>query len=165
MADAGLAAKLIRNFNEIPLEAFERPPLYASRGARLTPGTAAGHLGASYDVIAPGKRACPYHYHHAQEEMFVILKGQGTLRVAGELIPVREGDVICIPPGEDLPHQLINTSQEDLAYLSISTQESPDVCGYPDSGKRMAIFHDADGRRKTLVVRAEDGCEYWEGEP
>ncbi|MFD2454135.1 cupin domain-containing protein [Ideonella paludis] len=30
--------------------------------------------------------------------MFVILQGQGHLRVAGELLPVTAGDVITIPP-------------------------------------------------------------------
>jgi len=165
MAIDDLAAKLIRNVYELPLERFERAPLYESRGVRLATGTAARKLGASYDVIAPGKRACPYHYHQAQEEMFVILKGHGTLRVAEEMIPVREGDVIFMPPDGTLPHQLINTSEADLAYLSISTQEHPELCVYPDSGKAMAISVDGDGKRQTIVVRQEDSRNYWEGEP
>ena len=35
---------------------------------------------------------------HAQEEMFVILEGSGTLRVAGEHVPIGAGDVITVPP-------------------------------------------------------------------
>lgn len=165
MTTSDLAARLIRNFHDLPLERFERLPLYDSTGVRLAPGTDAQKLGASYDVIAPGKRACPYHFHHAQEEMFVILKGCGTLRVAGEMLPVREGDVIFIPPGEALPHQLINTSEADLAYLSISTQERPELCVYPDSAKTMVISSDAEGNRRTQVTRQEDSRDYWEGEP
>jgi uncharacterized cupin superfamily protein len=50
-------------------------------------------------VLPPGKRGCPYHLHHVQEEMFIVLEGQGTLRVAGEMLPVKAGDVVVIPPG------------------------------------------------------------------
>jgi uncharacterized cupin superfamily protein len=165
MATDGLAAKLVRNIHDLPLERSERAPLYDSSGSRLAPGTAAQKLGASYDVIAAGKRACPYHFHHAQEEMFLILKGNGTLRVAEELIPVKEGDVIFIPPGEAYPHQLINTSEADLAYLSVSTREHPELVEYPDSGKLMSISVDAQGRRNVVLGRKAESLDYWEGEP
>ena len=36
--------------------------------------------GYSYDVVPPGKRSCPFHSHRAEEEMFFIVKGAGTLR-------------------------------------------------------------------------------------
>ena len=94
-----LAAQLIRNVNEVPLERLLREPHYDSQGARLARGTAARKLGASFDILAPGKRGCPYHLHHAQEELFVILEGSGTLRVAGEQLPIKAGDVIFIPAG------------------------------------------------------------------
>lgn len=41
--------------------------------------------------MAPGKRSCPYHFHHVQEEMFVIVEGEGSLRVAGEMLPIKTG--------------------------------------------------------------------------
>ena len=82
-----LAATLIRNFNDAPLKRLLREPHYDAQGSRLARGTAAQKLGASFDILAPGKRGCPYHLHHAQEEMFVILEGNGTLRVAGEMLP------------------------------------------------------------------------------
>ncbi|RMP28362.1 Auxin-binding protein [Pseudomonas coronafaciens pv. atropurpurea] len=113
-----LASRLIRNFNEAPLAQEIREPLYESAAARLGTGTAAQKLGASIDVVAPGKRSCPYHFHHAQEEMFVIIEGEGSLRVAGELLPIKTGDIVFIPPGAEYPHQIINTSQAPLKYLS-----------------------------------------------
>jgi len=117
-------------------------------------------LGAGFDIVAPGQIGCPYHFHYAQEEMFVILQGEGTLRVAGEQVPIRAGDTIFIPPGPDYPHHLINTSDAPLHYLSISTQERPEVCEYPDSGK-VGVF--AKGLR--LLQRREAGLDYWDGEP
>ena len=52
-----LARRLIRNFNEAPLQHELREPLYASLCTRLATGTAASKLGASIDIVAPGKRA------------------------------------------------------------------------------------------------------------
>lgn len=157
---ATLRAKLIRNVNDVPLERHQRDPLYDTRCGGVSTGTAAVKLGAGFDVLAPGKRSCPYHFHHAQEEMFVVLEGEGTLRVAGQLLPIRAGDVIFIPPGPDYPHHILNTSNADLRYLSISTQERPEVCEYPDSGK-VGTF----GEGVRLVQRRDAALDYWEGEP
>ena len=138
-----LAARLIRNFNDVPLEHQVRAPLYDSLAARLGTGTAAHKLGASIDTVAPGKRSCPYHFHYAQEEMFIVLEGTGTLRVAGEMLPLRAGDVVFIPAGPEYPHQIINTSELPLKYLSVSTRESPEIVEYPDSDKHLAIARKA----------------------
>jgi uncharacterized cupin superfamily protein len=156
---AELRERLIRNFNEAPRERFLRAPRYDTQSASLTRGTAATQLGASFDIVAPGMQSCPYHLHHAEEEMFIVLQGEGTLRVAGELVPIKAGDVIVTPAGPDYPHQLINTSDAPLHYLSISTQTRPEVCEYPDSGK-VGVF----STNLRLLQRHEAGLDYWDGE-
>jgi uncharacterized cupin superfamily protein len=74
--------------------------------------------------------------------------------------------VICIPPGPEYPHQIINTSDAPLTYLSISTQEVPEVCEYPDSGKYLAYARTRgpllEGGR---MHRADTDLDYWDGEP
>jgi len=155
-----LRQQLIRNTDEVKLERQHRAPLYDTRCGGITDGMVAKKLGAGFDILAPGKRSCPYHYHLAQEEMFVVLQGTGTLRVAGEMLPVRAGDVVVIPPGPEYPHQFINTSDAPMHYLSISTQEEPEICAYPDSGKLGAF---AAGHR--LRQRPSDALDYWDGEP
>lgn len=160
-----LAALLIRNVNEVPTERDTREPLYDSHSSRLAIGTAARKLGASYDVLEPGKRGCPYHLHHAQEEMFVILEGAGTLRVAGEHLLVKAGDVIFIPPGPEYPHQIINTSNAQLKYLSISTRESPEIAEYPDSGKFLAYASVGQEGKFKVISRPGGDLDYWDGEP
>jgi uncharacterized cupin superfamily protein len=161
-SESALKTKLIRNYLTHPRERFERAPLYDCESAQLTNDTAARKLGAGFDIVAPGMQACPYHFHYAQEEMFVILKGNGTLRVAGELIAISEGDVICIPSGPEYPHHILNTSDAPLHYLSISTQESPELCEYPDSAKMYAF---AEKGKARLRNRAEANVDYWDGEP
>jgi uncharacterized cupin superfamily protein len=155
-----LRQQLVRNVDDVKLERFERAPLYDTRTGGITEGMAAKKLGAGFDILAPGKIACPYHYHLAQEEMFVILEGEGTLRVAGERVPVRAGDVIVIPPGPEYPHHLINTGSVSMKYLSISTQERPEVCYYPDSNKLGAFAKD-----HRVIQRRGEEVDYWDGEP
>ena len=157
---AELRERLIRNFNEAPRERFQRAPLYDSESVSLTQGTAAKKLGAGFDIVAPGQMSCPYHFHYAQEEMFVILQGEGTLRVADERVPIKAGDVITIPPGPDYPHHIINTSDAPLHFLSISTQAEVEICVYPDSGK---VGTYAPGLR--LLHKQDAGVDYWVDEP
>lgn len=162
-----LASTLIRNFNNIQMDSFVREPLYEGRSARLAPGTVAQKLGATIDILAPGKRGCPYHLHHAQEEMFVVLEGTGTLRVAGEELPIVPGDVIFIPPGPEYPHQIVNTSDQPLKYLSISTKDSPEIVEYPDSGKFLAMAgkHGAPALDFDSMQLKSQSADYWLDEP
>ena len=157
---ASLRSRLVRNVDEVKLERQQRAPLYDTQCGGLSDGTAATKLGAGFDILAPGMRSCPYHYHLAQEEMFVILEGEGTLRVAGERVPIRAGDVIFIPPGPEYPHHIINTSAAPMKYLSISTQERPEICYYPDADKIGAFAKGHD-----VIVRRTASLDYWDGEP
>jgi uncharacterized cupin superfamily protein len=165
MTHEELRAKLVRNLDAVEFETADRAPLYdgGRSGGVIGPrvaGAVARKLGAAVDILPPGKRACPYHFHYAQEEMFVILEGHGTLRVAGEMVPVRAGDVVFIPPGPEYPHQFINTSDAPMRYLSISTQERPELCEYPDSGKVAGYV-----RGLRIIQRPGKALDYWDGEP
>lgn len=165
---AVLRAALIRNVDRVEMHRELREPLYDTLCARLGTGTAAAKLGISIDTLAPGKRGCPYHFHHAQEEAFVVLDGEGTLRVAGEMLALAAGDVVFIPPGPEYPHQIINTSGAPLRYLSISTRESPEVVEYPDSGKYLARAEGPPNGATHVVDRIQrtaGSIDCWEGEP
>lgn len=157
---ARLRRELIRNVDEVPLEQQQRPPLYDTRCGSVSDGTAARKLGASFDILPPGMRSCPYHFHHAQEEMFVVLEGRGHLRVAGQMLPLRAGDVVFVPPGAEYPHQIVNTSDAPMKYLSVSTQERPEICEYPDSDK-IAAFPAS----TRVMQRRGAALDYWDGEP
>ena len=166
---AELRSKLIRNLDSIDKTRELREPNYDTLCARLGMGTAATRLGISIDTVAAGMRSCPYHFHYAQEEAFVILEGWGSLRVAGEMLAIAVGDVVFIPPGPQYPHQIINTSATPLKYLSISTRDSPEVVEYPDSGKYLATAagQRADGSVQVFgrMHREADDLDYWHGEP
>jgi len=110
-------------------------------------------------------RSCPYHLHHAQEEAFVVLEGHGALRVAGEMLELKTGDVAFLPAGPDYPHQIVNTSDAPLKYLSISTQERPEIVEYPDSGKYLAMTGPRGKPDFSRMSRRDEDLDYWLGEP
>src|SRR5262249_34703187 len=90
-------------------------------------------LGYNVTVIPPKKRGFPLHSHRANEEMFFIISGTGEFRIGNERHPLRAGDVICCPPGgPETAHQIINTSDEELKFLAVSTRITPDISDYPE---------------------------------
>ena len=152
------------NLDELELEHFEKGAKFASDFARIGPRLGARSLGYSYDVVQPGKTSCPFHSHRAEEEMFFIVRGTGTLRYGKETRRIRAGDVICCPTGgADTAHQIVNDSGAELAYLSVSTMMPAEVCEYPDSGKIGAYGGAGDGRVRHMTS-VESGVDYWKDE-
>ena len=148
------------NIHDLTLEHFEKGDKFESRSVRIGPKIGAKDLGYSYDVVPPGKRSCPFHSHRAEEEMFFILKGEGLLRYGDETRKVRAGDVICCPVGgPETAHQIVNDSDADLAYLSVSTNMPAEICEYPDS-KKVGVF--AQGVRH--MTHAKANVDYWTDE-
>lgn len=153
------------NIDELALERFSAVGgKFESDAVRVGPLVGAKDLGYSYDVVAPGKVSCPFHSHRAEEEMFFIVRGEGTLRYGNERRRVRAGDFICCPVGgPETAHQIINDSGAELAYISVSTMMPAEVCEYPDSGKIGAFGGAGEGRLRHLT-KAGAKVDYWEGE-
>ena len=150
----------VLNIDELKLEYFEQGEKFACDAVRIGPLLGAKDLGFSYDVVQPGKRSCPFHSHRGEEEMFFIVKGMGTLRYGSETRKVRAGDFICCPAGgPETAHQIINDSDAELGYISVSTMLPADVCEYPDSGKIGAF-----GGGVRHMTHVADHVDYWQGE-
>ena len=141
----------------------------AFRRKLLGQATGAEKLGCSLFEVAPGKRAWPFHYHFANEEALYILAGSGTLRLGAEEFQVGAGHFVTFRCGQESAHQLINTGSVPLRYLCFSTMKSPEVGGYPDSGK-IGIFAGrapagsahVNALRKCFLEASE--VDYYEGE-
>lgn len=156
-------AKRVVNIDQLELEHFEQGTRFASDGARIGPILGARELGYSYDVVPPGKASCPFHSHRAEEEMFFIVKGTGTLRYGAERRKVRAGDFICCPTGgPETAHQIVNDSNEPLAYISVSTMMPAEVCEYPDS-KKIGSYGVGEKRLRHLT-EVSAAVDYWKGE-
>ena len=144
--------------------------MYDRRSAEIASRIGARQLGYQLTVVAPGKRACPFHSHRAEEEMFLILEGSGELRYGEQRHAIRTGDIIACPTGgPETAHQIINTGTTELRYLAISTIAPAEICEYPDSGKVGAFVDNPPDMgsvpaRFRHIGRHADACDYWEGE-
>lgn len=142
---------------------------YGLRAKRLALHAGGRNLGCTVYEIPPGKRPYPYHYHSANEEALYVLAGRGTLRLAGRETPIRAGHYVACPTGSEGAHQVVNTSDEPLSFLSFSTMIQPEVAFYPDTGKIGAMAGSPPGGdRESMTVSAffhrDDAVDYFDGE-
>ena len=159
------------NINDLKLESWERGTLYVGADVRLGPMIGVRDLGISYSEVPPGKSGCPFHNHHVEDEIFVILEGEGVYRFGDKTYPIKTGSVLGAPAGgQETAHQIINTGTTPLRYYGISTMSIADVCEYPDSGK-FGVFsrstrnpYDKSTIRHLQFLDAK-GIDYWEREP
>jgi uncharacterized cupin superfamily protein len=122
-------------------------------------------LGYNVIVIPAGFKACPFHSHHVNEEMFLVLGGEGTLRFGQNSYQIKKDDIIACPPGgAEVAHQIVNTSCEPLKVLCISTREPFDVCEYPDSNKILTMVGKQGHRSFSHISRLSEKVDYFEGE-
>lgn len=162
--------KNIANLDEIKLEHFSHGDKFEVQDGAVGPVVGAKQLGCSLMVVPPGKRAYPFHCHHINEEIFVILEGEGMVRIGDQQYPIRKGDVIGAPAGgRDTAHQIVNTSDKELRYLALSTMIPAEVVEYPDSSKVGIYVGSAPGEdpsKRTIQFRGRLGAatDYWDGE-
>lgn len=162
------SAAPICNLDDLELKPWGHGDKFKAQHAQISQRLGARLLGYGVVSLPPGKRAWPYHAHLANEEMFFVLSGEGTLRLNGAEYPLRAGDVIAVPPGPQSAHQIYNSSAAELRYLAVSTRLQPEVVQYPDSQKVafMALAETADGPQQIRGLYAADSPQagYWDGE-
>jgi uncharacterized cupin superfamily protein len=112
--------------------------------------------GLCHVALEPGKKGAPHHCHSAEEEIFVVLEGGGTLYLGDDEAPVRAGHVVGRPPGTGVAHSF-RAGDNGLTYLAYGTREPNDIAYYPNSNK-------VNFRGIKLIGRIER-LDYWDGEP
>lgn len=122
-------------------------------------------LGYNVAILEPGFKACPFHNHHINEEMFLVLEGEGTLRFGDKQYSIKKDDIIACPPGgREVAHQIINTGSALLRFLCLSTNEPVEVCEYPDSNKALSMVGEQRNRSFSHIARLDENVDYFEGE-
>ena len=112
----------------------DQPPL-VGRTARVGAQAGAERLGATLYEIAPGGCGSPFHLHHGNEEMIVVLSGRPTLRSMDGLRELAPGEVVACLVGSRGAHQVRNDTDEPVRVLVVSTMVYPEVAELPDSDK------------------------------
>jgi uncharacterized cupin superfamily protein len=125
-----------------------------------------GLTGHNFDVCAipPGRENYPLHRHDGNEELYVVLEGQGEVRTEQGTFAVGAGDIVGFPPRYQVAHVLRNIGEGELRFLSFSNPaETLDMGDYPESGQRVEGTPYGKVRRFFLPNRTNVG--YWEGTP
>jgi uncharacterized cupin superfamily protein len=125
-----------------------------NRVARLGAAVGSQRLGASIVELASGALSSPYHFHHANEELLIVLSGTPELRMPDGVRELQPGEVVSFPCGPEGAHRVRNTSPEPCRLLLISEMNFPEIVSYPDTGTTLAVT--APGARRA-VPRGSDG--------
>jgi uncharacterized cupin superfamily protein len=143
------------NLEDVPGEEYDRPG-YAGLERDLARAAGSVATGLRHVVLEHGCLSAAPHCHSAEEEIFVVLGGEGMLLLGEDEHPVRPGSVVARPPGTRISHAL-RAGDGPLIYLAYGTREPNDIAYYPRSGK---VYFRGIG----LMTRLEQ-LDYWDGEP
>ena len=99
-------------------------------------GAAGGSVetGLNHSDIPPGKLNCPVHCHASEEEVFVVLEGDGVCILGEEEHAVRAGSVVARPPRTRVGHAF-RAGTGGMKLLAYGTREPNDIAWYPRSKK------------------------------
>ena len=119
-------------------------------------GAAAGseRLYVNIDRIPPESFSTKYHSHSQQEEFFLVLSGNGTVRLNDKSCPVTK------PSGQNIANSIYNFGDTDLILLDIGTVEQEDTCYYPDEDMYLLK---SNGQRR--IISGSGFNKEWTTEP
>jgi uncharacterized cupin superfamily protein len=152
----------IVNVDEVELERFG-----SATTAPLATHERSDQAGLHWERLDPAARGSVPHCHSEEEEVFVILEGNGTLHLwpspvaeargaKPDEIPIRAGHVIARPPATRVSHAF-RAGPDGLTMLIYGTRRPNDMCWYPRSNK---IFW-----RGLGVIGRIESLDYADGEP
>jgi uncharacterized cupin superfamily protein len=124
---------------------------------RLDLGDALGseRIGLGHLEVEPGKLSYPPHCHSAEEELFVVVGGDGTLLLGDDEHPVRPGSVVARPPGTGVAHAF-RAGANGLELLASGRRDPNDITWFPRS-RKVAL-------RGIGVRFFVDPVDYWDSE-
>ena len=113
------------------------------RWIRFARKAGAERTGMNWGHLNEGRAGSPPHCHSVDEEIFVILGGQGTLELwpspgrterghEKETHALRAGDVIARPPGSGIAHYF-RAGDGGMTFLIYGPTRPNDICYYPRS--------------------------------
>lgn len=147
--------------NVADVEPVERDFTTVGRRVRdLGGGAGSRRTGLRHSEVLPGKLNAPPHCHSAEEEIFLVLEGEGHLllweedRVAEHA--VRRGSVVPRPAGSGVAHAF-RAGDHGMSLLTYGTRDPNDMCFYPRSRKLYI-------RGLGLITRVGEQLDYLDGE-
>ena len=153
--------------NIVNLDDVERHKGDSGPWASLAGTAGAEQSGLNWRQLGPGEPSSVPHCHSEDEEVFVVLEGDGNLELwpspltaaqgeEREDIPVRTGHVVARPASSRTSH-CFRAGPDGMTLLIYGTRRPNDVCYYPRSNK---LFW----RGLGMIGRIES-LDFWDGEP
>jgi uncharacterized cupin superfamily protein len=127
---------------------------YHERWRVLAGSASSEKAGLNHGILEEGSLPCPPHWHGFEEEIFVVLGGEGEAWLGDERFPIRRGHVLVCPPASGISHALCG-GPGGLEYLGFGTRVPGDYAWFPRSNKLSF--------RNGIVLRVEK-ADYFEGE-
>ena len=112
---------------------------FGARASLVGARAGARELGATLYELLPGGAASPYHVHHGNEELLVVLSGRPALRTPEGRRELAAGAVVAFPRGPEGAHRVVNPGAEPARVLMISTMNLPEVAEHPDTGATLVM--------------------------
>ena len=111
---------------------FDGPPDLEFRMA--TQALALEQSGLSYQSVPPDYRFPYGHTHKEQEEVYVVVRGSGRMKVDDEIVELKEWDAVRVPPGMWRGYEAGPEGLEILVFGAPNLGEDPreDVEGQRD---------------------------------
>jgi mannose-6-phosphate isomerase-like protein (cupin superfamily) len=81
-------------------------------------------FGFSYQALIPNYRQSFGHRHANQEEVYLVLRGGGRIKVEDDIVDLKEWDAIRVPPG--VARQL-ESGPDGMELLAIGAPEGGDA--------------------------------------
>ena len=140
--------------DDVQEDVQDRGPVHRTRRDL---GRAAGSRlsGLQHVTVQPGRRSSVRHCHSHDDEIFVVLEGDGEVLLGDDRVPVRRGSVVARPPATGVAHSF-EAGDDVLVLLAYGTRAPADTCWYPDS--RKISF------RALGVIARVQPLDYWDGE-
>ena len=88
--------------------------------------------GLSYQRVPPGYRFPYGHTHQRQEEVYVVVRGGGRMKVDEDIIELREWDAVRVPPGAWRGYEAGPEGLEILVVAAPNLDQRDDVDGQRD---------------------------------
>ncbi|HEY5709880.1 MAG TPA: cupin domain-containing protein [Solirubrobacterales bacterium] len=126
----------VRRLSEAPVEEWHRLRTHVLMDA--------GELGSRNLSVTwlelPAGAEQSLRSHEEAEQAYIVVRGAGSMSVAGDTQRVTEGDLILVPPATD--HSIANDGEGELACISV---QSPPVAAselYSDQLAEVAGYDD-----------------------
>ena len=136
---------------------WETPAGWPLRGVRLAHAAGARELGVTLYELPSGSAISPYHVHHGNEELLIVLSGRPTLRTPSGTRELEPGAVESFPRGADGAHRVSNEAAEPARVLMISTMNFPEIAEHVSTGTHLLMT--APGQGKAFPAGAERPIE------